>query len=286
MSFKSYINSNLAPSTVERYEREISLFFLSLANKRKRPETATYSDVMEYLGELKKRVENRGVELSAIKKYYEYLIATNQRKDHPCKSIQLRDQRSKDIQLQDLFNTAELEQLLQRKERYIILKNRNKIVISFLIYQGLKNSEICNLTTRDIDLEQGTIYIKSSLQSNSRTLKLQAKQIYWLIPYIQEDRLKLLRVETDNLVISKQGTAESGTGISYLIETQKHLFKDRKLTTVTIRQSVITNLLKRGNDLRIVQAFAGHKTPSTTERYKQTQVEQLKIQILKYHPLG
>jgi hypothetical protein len=27
----------------------------------------------------------------------------------------------------------------------------------------------------------------------------------------------------------------------------------------TIRQSVITNLLKAGNDLRIVQVFAGHK---------------------------
>ena len=38
----------------------------------------------------------------------------------------------------------------------------------------------------------------------------------------------------------------------------------------------ITNLLKQGKDLRLVQAFAGHKYPSTTELYKQTEVELLK----------
>jgi cytosine/adenosine deaminase-related metal-dependent hydrolase len=45
-------------------------------------------------------------------------------------------------------------------------------------------------------------------------------------------------------------------------------------------------LLKSGNDLRIVQVFAGHKSPSATEKYRQTQVEELKQQIVKHHPLG
>ena len=44
---------------------------------------------------------------------------------NPAKSIRLRDKRSRDIQLQDLFKTTELEQLLEKKERYQLLKNRN-----------------------------------------------------------------------------------------------------------------------------------------------------------------
>ena len=95
----------------------------------------------------------------------------------------------------------------------------------------------------------------------------------------------MLKTESEKLIISSRGTAETGEGICYIIETQRHLFPERKLNAKTIRQSVITNLLKEGKDLRIVQAFAGHKYPSTTERYKQTQVEELKNQILKYHPL-
>jgi len=284
---QEYLIQRVAPSTAKRYQREIELFFLSSEEKNIDPKTVTYQQIMDYLGELRKQTKTKAINcsLSAVKKYYSYLVATNQRKDNPARSIKLRDKRSRDIQLQDLFKPTELEQLLEKKERYPILKNRNRIILSLLIYQALTNGEVKSLELENINLEQGTIYIKSGRKTNSRTLKLQAKQIYWLMSYLQKDRVRLLKVASNKLIISKLGTAESGEGICYLIETQRHLFPDRKLNAKTIRQSVITNLLKQGKDLRIVQAFAGHKYPSTTERYKQTQVEELKNQVLKYHPL-
>jgi integrase/recombinase XerD len=49
---------------------------------------------------------------------------------------------------------------------------------------------------------------------------------------------------------------------------------------------VIANLLKQNHDLRVVQVFAGHKYPSAIEKYRQDDVEELKKQIQKYHPLG
>jgi len=103
--------------------------------------------------------------------------------------------------------------------------------------------------------------------------------------YIEKDRIELLKEETEILIINQKGKAETGDGISYLVETMRSMFPERKLNAKTIRQSVITNLLKQGKDLRLVQAFAGHKYPSTTEKYKQSQVEELKLEILKYHPL-
>jgi integrase/recombinase XerD len=57
------------------------------------------------------------------------------------------------------------------------------------------------------------------------------------------------------------------------------------MTTKTIRQSVITNLLSKGNDLRMVQEFAGHKHPDTTEKYKQTGLKALQNAIEKHHPI-
>jgi hypothetical protein len=38
-----------------------------------------------------------------------------------------------------------------------------------------------------------------------------------------------------------------------------NIYKPRKVNALTIRKSILTNLLKAGNDLRIVQVFAGHK---------------------------
>ena len=280
---EQYLRKRNAPGTVKRYLREIELFFTSVET----PEQANYSEIMNYLGKLRAKNKPGGIacSLHGIKKYYSYLVATAQRKDNPAKSIKLRDKKNRDIQLQDLFKKEELELLLDRKERYPILKNRNQIIISLLIYQALTNGEITNLELENIKLEEGTIYIKQGRKTNARTLKLQPRQVFWFMNYIQEDREKLLKTTTQKLIISKLGTAETGEGISYVVETQKHLFPTRKLNPKTIRQSVITNLLKEGLDLRIVQAFAGHKYPSTTEKYKQSEVEELKNQILKHHPL-
>lgn len=284
-----YLKERTAPGTTNRYMREIDPFFLSLEQKNIHPKTATYTQIVEYIGTRRSRYKNASsivCSLQAIKHYYAYLVATGQRADNPAKSIRLRDKRSRDIQLQDLFKTEELELLLDRKERYPILKNRNLVVTSLLIYQALSNGDLKNLELKDINLEEASIYIKATRKTNQRTLKLHSNQIFWLMKYLSEDRSRLLKSTTDKLIISKLGTEETGEGINYVVETKKYLFPQRKLNPKTIRQSVITNLLKQKKDLRIVQAFAGHKYPSTTELYKQTEVEELKQQILKYHPLG
>lgn len=282
MEFEQYLKERKAAGTVKRYLREIELFSFSIENIS----TADYTQIMDYIGKLRIKQKNIMPSLCAIKMYYNYLIFIDKRDDNPAKSIRLRDKQRRDVQLQDLFSTEELALLLGRKERYAILKNRNLIIISLLIFQALTSGEIMNLELEDINLSATTIYVKSTQKSNARTLKLQSRQVFWLMNYLQIDRPKLLKTNTQKLLISKSGTEEKGETINYVIECFKPLFPDRILNTKTIRQSVICNLLKAGTDLRIVQAFAGHKYPSSTERYKQTDLEELKNQVLKYHPLN
>ncbi len=104
--------------------------------------------------------------------------------------------------------------------------------------------------------------------------------------YIHQLRTKLLKTEPEYLLINLRGHRENGEGIMYLVETFKPLFPERNLNAQTIRQSVLANLLKAGKDLRVVQAFAGHRKPGTTEKYRQTGLEELRSVIAKYHPLG
>ena len=241
---------------------------------------------MDYLGKLRKAQSNVRPALHAIQRYYSWLNATGQRNDNPAKSIRLRDQSSREIQLQDLFTPAELELLLQRKERYPQLRSRNQVIIGLLIYQGLTTGELVNLEVHDVNLEQGTIYSRGSSRINARILSLKPGQIMNLYQYIKVDRLKLHKKPTVQLIINKLGNMETGEQISYLVSTFKHLYQGRNLNPKTIRQSVIANLLKQGHDLRVVQTFAGHKYPSATEKYKQDDVEALKQEVLKYHPLG
>ena len=285
MKLQDYLNKRHTKGTAERYLRDIQIYRKANPNHK----TATYSDIMDYIGKLREQYKNpqsvRTI-LYSLKKYYSFLVYVKERKDHPCKFINLKDKQNRNIQLQDLFTIDELEQLLERKERYINLKTKNQVVLSLLIYQGLTTGELTRIELKDLDLEKAEIYIKSSSKLNSRTLKLKSKQILIFHKYITEVRPKIIKRESTILIINKLGNPETGEQISYLVGTFKHLFSDRNLNPKTIRQSVITNLLKAGNDLRIVQVFSGHKYPSATEKYKQTNVEELKKEVQKYHPLG
>jgi integrase/recombinase XerD len=281
----TYLQQKFTPYTAKRYERDI----LQFIEEMDAPQTATQLEITAYIGKQRERYNNPQtlqVVLCAIKQYYQFLVDTRSIQKHPCKYLKLKDKLTKDIQLQDFFSAEELALLLQRKERYQDLKYRNKVILSLLIFQGLTTGEITRIQLHQVDLDTAEIFIMPSPMLNGRTLKLKAEQVMWFYKYIHLDRDKLLQKDTKNLIINKLGNPETGEQISYLVSTCKGLFTDRKLNPRTIRQSVITNLLNEGKDLRLVQVFAGHKYPSATEKYKQSGSEELKAQILKNHPLG
>lgn len=283
---ENYLKKHYTKKTVIAYSREIEIFI----NNNPTNKIYTYTDVINYLGELRIRYSNAKTInriLSSIKTYYSYLCFIKERKDNPTKSIKLRDKQNRDIQLQDLFSTEELEKLLTAKpERFIKLDYRNKVLISLLIYQALKPNEIEALQVEDINLGEATVYIKSSPKSNSRTLGLKANQILLFKNYIEDVRLKLLREnESHFFMIGQRKTPMLAEDITkHIKRSYGKLYLPRTVNAQSIRQSVITNLLKQNNDLRLVQAFAGHKNPSTTEKYKQTNVTQLKLALELHHP--
>jgi site-specific recombinase XerD len=289
INLQEYLQQRHPPATVKSYHREITIYL------QKHPKAAKYNykEVMGYISELRSRYSNAGNVsriVQALKKYYQYLHTSGQRKDNPAKAIRLRDNKAKPLQLQELFTTAELQTLLQpKKERYPFLMDRNKVMMSLLVNQGLKLGELAGLDIHHISLADGTIFVPGSGNTNKRTLQLKAEQVMLLHGYIHEARPKLVTARTANspkLLLSKLGQPLSIADIQYLVETFGSLYPERHLTPQTIRMSVIMNLLNAGNDIRVVQVFAGHKRPDATEKYKQSHIEALKTEIQKHHPLG
>jgi integrase/recombinase XerD len=286
MEIKEYLEQKLSPETVKLYLRDIKIY-LDYQTEEK-AKTANYQNILQYIEYLrnhcpKPQTINRM--LYGIKAYYFWLIETHRRNDHPCRYLRLKDAKPKSLQLQDLFTEKELEPLLDRKERYGAIRIRNQVIVGLLIYQALRQKEIVNLKVRDIDLEAGTVFIGATRGTNERKLQLRTNQVMAFYRYIHEIRPKLIKTNTDCLIINLRGTPETGEGVNYLVGTFKNKFSDRNLNTKTIRQSTIANLLKSGKGLREVQYFAGHKKISSTEKYRQTGLEELKAAIMKYHPL-
>ena len=286
MTLEEYLEQRYTAATAKRCRREIETY---RANSPQ-AETALHKDITAYIGTLRNRYSNAKTLiriLCSIKAYYDFLACTGKRQDNPATSILLKDKQSRDIQLQDLFTETELESLLERKEAFSLLTIRNRVLTGLLIYQGLLPNELENLLVSDINLGEGTVYVKRTNKTNGRTLPLKPTQIMALHTYIHETRPELNKKLTgERLLMGLRSEYMRGADIvKHVITRFRGRFKDRKVNCQTIRQSVIMNLLKAGNDLRIVQVFAGHKYPDTTEKYKQTDTEALKTAIQNYHPI-
>jgi len=283
---KSYLESKYRPKTAIMYLYEIETY---LSNH---PGAVSYKqpEVLQYIGALREagkspRTINRI--LAAIKSFYKYLSISGKRKDNPVRFLLLKHKISRDIQLQDLLDEEELESLLERKERFGALKSRNQVLISLLVYQGLRISELDNLLLKDINLENGKIKIRKTGKNNKRDLYLKENQLPFFEKYITEDRIKLLKGgESPYLLIGQRANRMTGEDITkHVIRTYRDYVPEKKVNPKIIRQSVITNFLKKGKDIRLVQVFAGHRYPDSTERYKQNNVDELQREIEKYHPL-
>lgn len=289
MNLKTYLQNEYSKTSISGYENMINRFLLTLGSKA---ETASYTDVLDYIGLLReqnlhpKSLRNN---LFAIKIYYRFLVATGKRKDHPCQFLNLKDQINRAIQVESLYPKELLENLFETwQSKKAENQNRDKIIISLLIYQALTVLEISQIKVSNINLENGTIYIKGNTKNKSRTISLKPKQILLFLNYQKQDYKNYYKNQKpskrqDYFLLSEEGLQLYQGGINRMINQGKD--PQKKLIPLKIRQSVIAQLVKENNDIRIVQEFAGHRRTSATEAYKQTGLEELKSAIEKLHPL-
>ena len=296
MTIEHYLQKKYSKSTLTTNLYLIKRFTDYYQNKA---ETATYTDILNYIAHLRKNYDLHPKTLRhclyGVKIYFNYLLEIGKRKDHPCSELFLKDKINKQIQVDNLYSSETLENFFVnyqiKKKKH--LENRNKIIVSLLIYQALTVSEISNLEVENMNLEKAEIYIKAnqeitSKSPQSRTLPLNAKQILLLYKYLENERIKLLKYNLKNpnekaFILGQYGEKINPHGISKMINEYRK--PSEKIQPMKIRQSVIANLLKKENDTRIVQVFSGHRRASTTVQYKQTELEALQNAVNQYHPI-
>jgi site-specific recombinase XerD len=284
-TFNQFLNKQHSPKTVRTYLYYVDAFLVRFPNALE----LQYLDIINYINE--KQTQYKGstsvtVILMSVKRYYDYLFYVGKRDDHPCQRLNLKQQGRVGIQFQDLFSTAELRTLMNRENRFAALDLKNKATISLLICQGLTIAELVNLNAEDIDLDLCTIYIRKSYRTERRTLELENTQVRLIEKYLTECRPKLNKNNSQKLLINIRGAKETIEGVQGMLKPLQALFPDRSLNALTIRQSVIANWLNEKKlPLEDVQILAGHRWPSSTERYIRLDLSEQRKLINKFHPL-
>lgn len=289
---EEHIGESHSKQAVYGYVRQINQYIKYKGGERARQ--AVYPEIVEYIGVLRENgthPKTLANHLYSIKMYYQWLVDTGQRDDHPCRDLYLKDRINRAIPVETLYTKQELEDILNTyRARMPLARARDRIVLSLLVHQAITVFEIIHIKLGDIDLAKATVSLPGCVKTMARVLPLKNVQIMLINDYVNNARPLLLRnnkkptkEDAETLILSVRGNKMSPGSISGMFV--RPLANGHKITPQKIRQSVIANLLKSGNDLRVIQAFTGHKKVSSVEEYRQTGLEELKNAINKHHPL-
>jgi integrase/recombinase XerD len=231
-----------------------------------------------------------------IRKLYSFLMSQGQVKENPVAHIKVQGIKRRtyhDIlsteELQKLYNlypvTIEVNKAMPPQRKNILSRRRNKVILSLLIYQGLRVEEVAAITLQDLHLREGKIIIHAQRRTAARTMKLEPHQIYEMMDYLQGTRKEFLKAggATDKLFLQWE-SGENFYGITQMMLSHLRKINGRIKNFEQIRASVITQWVKQ-YDLRKAQYLAGHRYVSSTEKYKANNIDELQGDITKFHPL-
>jgi len=281
--FEEYLQeTGFKPQTVYQHRKYASYFLAWAAEQSLALEQITYTEILDFADHLKK--DNKNINLInrmmlAVRYYITWLQSEQQISYNPAAGISLKG--TVRTVPHDLLEKTDLEALYEHYTIKDERTHRNKVIIGLLVYQALTREELETIRPEHLKLREGKINIPKTGKQNDRILPLQPHQILDLQEYIllirpklqsRSERLFTGRYDIENL---KNTLLHLGCALKKINPKYKH--------AVQIRQSVITEWLKE-KDLRTVQYMAGHRYVSSTERYRESNLEELKEALLKHHP--
>jgi integrase len=137
---------------------------------------------------------------------------------------------------------------------------RDKIMLRMIYRHGLRVSEACDLRWDDINLPEGTIYIKRKKMGNDSTHSMDRDEL--------SDLRKLQKASQSRYVFTtERGGPLSVDAVQYICKAAGEACGLPDAHPHQLRHSAGYSLVNEGTDMRLIQDFLGHKTASMTMHY-------------------
>lgn len=274
---KKLILKSYSLRTIDNYLSELRQFLHHFQDKE--VQNLTKSDIEDYIYYLLKNYNisesKQNMAINAIKFYYETVLD----KPRIYYDIQ-RPKRSKE--LPGVLSEDDVLRLINAPDN---LKHRT--ILNLIYSAGLRISEAINLRVKDINSQEGFIFIKDAKGKRDRHTLLSD----YLLQLLREYYVKYKPAYW--LFEGQTGERYSAKSIQLIYRAaQEKSGIDPWSTPHTLRHSFATHLLENGENLRNIQVLLGHSHSKTTEIYTHViQVSNKKMKspldiIMKKHKFG
>lgn len=283
-----WLEDGLSPKSLESYRRDLRQFADWLAKAGGRLAEAGAGEIQAFLADrtLRQGVGARSLarQLSALKRYYRWLLRQGRRSDDPTVNIEApRLPRP----LPKSLTEADVEALLDAPDVEEALGLRDRAMLELLYACGLRVSELVGLPLSGIALREGVARVMGK-GAKERLVPLGEEAVDWLERYLAGGRPALLAGrQSDALFVTGRGEGMTRQAFWYAIKRHaRQAGIAAPLSPHTLRHAFATHLLNHGADLRVVQMLLGHADISTTQIYTHVARERLKSLHSQHHPRG
>ena len=186
--------------------------------------------------------------------------------------------------LPKILSRAQVTQLIGAPNPKSMLFTRDVAILELLYASGLRATELCELKTRDVNLQVGCVRVLGK-GSKERIVPLGQAASEAITRYLSECRPKLEKKPSELIFLSRTGKPLERIGLWMMIEKYGRtsgLLK--QVSPHTLRHCFASHLLGGGADLRIVQELLGHSDIATTQIYTHVDQDRLIAIHKKYHP--
>ena len=162
---------------------------------------------------------------------------------------------------------------------------RNKLIVAFSYYGGLRAMEIANLNVSDILTPTNTvsdIIVLSKEQTKEQT-KGSKRNVVHVGKKLERKILRFISKYPNTIHNKGKSLFRSQKGEGFTSQTIQNLFRNlynlaniQHASSHSGRRSFITNLSEKGISTRVIQELARHSSMVTTQRYIDVSSDKLK----------
>ncbi|MGN1400566.1 MAG: tyrosine recombinase XerC [Bacillus sp. (in: firmicutes)] len=280
------LEKNYSDYTIEYYKEDINEFYMFITEQSIEDlHTVSYFDARLFLTKLyKKNLAKKSIsrKISSLRSFYKWMLREQYVKENPFQMVSLP---KKDQRLPHFLYEEEITLLFKSIDGSTPLGKRDVALLEVLYGTGIRVSECCGMTLKDIDFSLETILVHGKGKKD-RYVPFGKYASDALHIYINGARNELVNgAGHDYVFVNSRGERLTERGVRYILTRMvRKAGNEGKLHPHMLRHSFATHLLNNGADLRSVQELLGHDSISSTQVYTHVTKEQLRKVYQSSHP--